>query len=220
MPGYYRCEVCGIDFARKNKLQRHRRRVHGATVRCPHCSAGVPKHRVDRLAEHLCMGRGGASLEVAQETVPAVPEDPLEQYNWDEEPLVCDVIPADSPGAQSDSVGGNGLVAAPADVPGDSSPLAPPTEDPVRPPTGLGTPAHYSREPRSAAERSPPRVAGRAKRVHLGAPSCRPPANPAKVPAARQAHRQIPRRGVVRHQGGARGSARRDRLPAPDDVDS
>ena len=63
-----------------------------------------------------------------------MPEDPLEQYNWDEEPLVCDVIPADSPVAQSDSVGGNGLVAAPADVPGDSSPLAPPTEDPVRPP--------------------------------------------------------------------------------------
>ena len=88
------------------------------------------------------------------------------------------------------------------------------------PDTGLGTPAHYSGEPRSAAERFPLTVAGHAKRVHIGAPSCRPPANPAKVPAARQAHRQIPRRGVVRHQGGARGFARRDHLPAPDDVDS
>lgn len=100
----------------------------------PFSSAGVPKHRADRLVEHLCMGRSGASPEVAQEIVPAVPEDSLEQYNWDEEPLVCDVIPADSPMAQSDSVGGNGLVAAPADVPGDSSPLAPPTEAPVCPP--------------------------------------------------------------------------------------
>ena len=165
------------------------------------------------------MGRGGAS-PAAQETVPAVPEDPLEQYNWDEEPLVCDVIPADSPMAQSDSVGGNGLVAAPADVPGDSSPLAPPTEAPGVHPTGLGTPAHYSGEPRSAAERSPLTVAGRAKHVHIGAPSCHLPANPTKVPAARQAHRQIPRRSVVRHQGGAHGSARRDHLPAPDDLDS
>ena len=68
MPGYYRCEVCGIDFARKNKLQRHRRRVHGAIVRCPHCSARVPKHRVDHLAKHLCMDRGGTSPEVAEET--------------------------------------------------------------------------------------------------------------------------------------------------------
>ena len=76
------------------------------------------------MAEHLCMVRGGASPEVAQETAPAVPEDPLEQYNWEEEPLVCDVIPADSPVAQSDSVGGNGLVAAPANVPGHSSPLS------------------------------------------------------------------------------------------------
>ena len=47
---------------------------------------------------------------------------------------MCDLTPADSPMAQSDSVGGNGLVAAPADVPGDSSPLAPPTEAPVCPP--------------------------------------------------------------------------------------
>lgn len=87
------------------------------------------------MAEHLCMVRGGASPEVAQETAPAVPEDPLEQYNWDEaEPLVCDVIPADSPVAQSDSAGGNGLVAAPADVPGDSNHLTPPTEAPVCPP--------------------------------------------------------------------------------------
>ena len=68
MPGYYRCEVCGINFARKNKLQRHRRRVHGAIVRCPHCSVEIPKHRVDRLAEHPCMGRGRTSLEVAEET--------------------------------------------------------------------------------------------------------------------------------------------------------
>ena len=38
------------------------------------------------------------------------------------------------PVVQPDSFGGNGLVAAPADVPGDSSPLAPPTEAPVCPP--------------------------------------------------------------------------------------
>ena len=46
-------------------------------------------------------------------------------------------------------------------------------------------------------------------------PSCHPPVNLAKVPAACQALCQVPRRGVIYHQG-ARSSARWDHLSALD----
>ena len=147
---------------------------------------------------------------------------------------MCDMIPAHSPVAQADSVGGNGSVTAPADVPGDSSPLALPPEAPVCCPlawelrhiTAWELQHITAWELRHITAASPVlqwsdlhlELQDAPTHTHWN-PSCHPPVNLAKAPAARQAHCQVPCRSVIRHQGGVSSSATWDHLSALDNLD-
>ena len=131
---------------------------------------------------------------------------------------MCDVIPAHSPVAPVNSVGGNGSVAVPANIPGDSSPLALPTEAPVCPP--LAWELWHITAASPILQRSDLHLELQDAPTHTHwSPSCHPPVNPAKVPDARQAHCQVPRRGVICHQGGVCSSAKWDHLFALDNLD-